>query len=591
MKSLILLLLFSTTALAQTNSNANVNAWLNDGSGSPLSSTGGALNVNVTGGGGGSTGGLTDTQLRASPVPVSGSLGRSWSLLNSSDSVSAYQAGAWNVGRTWSLTTGTDSISALVSNFPATQAISAAALPLPAGAATAANQTNGSQIAQVMGTTSEADVATSLKPVVMGARNSTGLGTWETRALQTSPLPLDANGNQAYALNVYDFSQGHETGLNPDMTSTSGDVSIPVSHTQTIFLEIYGTWTGSIVPQILGQATATSVPLRLEGSSTIQTSITGNGVYVIEGEITDLLNIKNNITSGTATLYAFGTPWATGYYSRQAGAWNVGVTNWPSSQAVTGTVAVSNLPATQAVSGSVSVSNLPATQAVSGSVSVSNFPATQAVSASALPLPTGAATAANQSTSNTSLASIDSKLTSPLTVTGTVTANVQGGNATAVKVDGSAVTQPVSMTALPVEAAANSSPIGSVSLGNSTGKTNVMKTGTLVSAATTADQVVLTYTVTTGKTFYLSYWSYEARLTTLSATGAILGACSMESPAGTKLETHTFTNGTTEIVDRFGPVQPAEPQPIASATVIRIVCTPAAATSTTWLASFGGYEK
>jgi hypothetical protein len=35
-----------------------------------------------------------------------------------------------------------------VSNFPATQAISAASLPLPTGAATSANQTNGSQITQ-----------------------------------------------------------------------------------------------------------------------------------------------------------------------------------------------------------------------------------------------------------------------------------------------------------------------------------------------------------------------------------------------------------------------------------------------------------
>jgi hypothetical protein len=43
------------------------------------------------------------------------------------------------------------------------------------------------------------------------------------------------------------------------------------------------------------------------------------------------------------------------------------------------------------------------------------------VTASSLPLPTGAATAANQATANASLASIDSKLTSPLAVTGSLT--------------------------------------------------------------------------------------------------------------------------------------------------------------------------
>ena len=75
---------------------------------------------------------------------------------------------------------------------------------------------------------------------------------------------------------------------------------------------------------------------------------------------------------------------------------------------VSGTVAVSNPQS------SVSVSNFPATQPVSGTVAVSNLPATQPVSAASLPLPTGASTAANQTTQNTSLASIDAKLPAAL---------------------------------------------------------------------------------------------------------------------------------------------------------------------------------
>ena len=59
-------------------------------------------------------------------------------------------------------------------------------------------------------------------------------------------------------------------------------------------------------------------------------------------------------------------------------------------------VHLTNPTASQTVTGSVSVSNLPATQAVSGTISVSNLPATQAISAAALPLPAGAALAANQ---------------------------------------------------------------------------------------------------------------------------------------------------------------------------------------------------
>lgn len=54
-----------------------------------------------------------------------------------------------------------------------------------------------------------------------------------------------------------------------------------------------------------------------------------------------------------------------------------------------------------------SIGNLLAgTLGIAGAVTVSNLPATQAISAVALPLPTGAATAANQTATNTSLATI-----------------------------------------------------------------------------------------------------------------------------------------------------------------------------------------
>jgi hypothetical protein len=76
-------------------------------------------------------------------------------------------------------------------------------------------------------------------------------------------------------------------------------------------------------------------------------------------------------------------------------------------------------------------------------------------------LPSGAATAAKQDTGNASLASIDGKLSSPMPI--------QGGNSTAVKVDGSAVTQPVSGTvavsSIP-SIPAGSNAIGSVSVSN-----------------------------------------------------------------------------------------------------------------------------
>lgn len=137
-------------------------------------------------------------------------------------------------------------------------------------------------------------------------------------------------------------------------------------------------------------------------------------------------------------------------------------------------------------------------------------------------------------------------------------------------------------------AAATSNPTGVVSLGNSLGKTNVMKTGTLSSSATTADQVILTYTVTTGKTFYVTYLKWQARLTTYAATATNFGPISLELPSGTKVITEEIFNAG---IDGCYILQFPEPVPVASTTVIRVVCTPSAATAFKWAASFGGYEK
>jgi hypothetical protein len=131
----------------------------------------------------------------------------------------------------------------------------------------------------------------------------------------------------------------------------------------------------------------------------------------------------------------------------------------------------------------------------------------------------------------------------------------------------------------------------SVSLGTATSKTNVLKTGSLTTTAVTADQVVLTYTVTGGKTFYLEYFCVQSRLTAVSATASILGAASLETPSGTKVFTETFVNATTSAIDRFNCLVFAEPIPVAAAAVVRVVTTPAATTSMLWIGNFGGYEK
>jgi hypothetical protein len=228
------------------------------------------------------------------------------------------------------------------------------------------------------------------------------------------------------------------------------------------------------------------------------------------------------------------------------------------------TVSVDNFPAVQAVS----VDNLPAIQPVSGTVSVSNLPATQPVSG---PL-TDTQLRANAVPVSGTFWQATQPVSGPLTDTQL--------RASAVTVSGPLTDTQLRASAVPVS--------GSLSLGSSTGKTLVMKTGTLASVAATADQVILTYTVTAGKTFYLQYLTIVARLTTYAATATNFGDASLESPAATKLFTQMIANAGAPDISGWNF---AEPVAIPAGTVIRVVCTPSAATAFTWRANLGGYEK
>jgi hypothetical protein len=118
-----------------------------------------------------------------------------------------------------------------------------------------------------------------------------------------------------------------------------------------------------------------------------------------------------------------------------------------------------------------------------------------------------------------------------------------------------------------------------------------MKTGSLTTVAITADQVVLTYTVTTGKTFFLEYVEFDGAQTTPAGGNAVvLGTISLETPSGTKVVTRRMLGGGAFNSTPFAMSFP-EPLPISSTTVIRVVTTPASTTSFYWGASFGGYER
>lgn len=127
-----------------------------------------------------------------------------------------------------------------------------------------------------------------------------------------------------------------------------------------------------------------------------------------------------------------------------------------------------------------------------------------------------------------------------------------------------------------------------VSLGCSMNKTPVGTTNTLASTAATADQVVVTYTVTAGKTFFLQFADVAARLTTYAATATNFGVASLQIDGAVVWTQMLMGAGNSPQVF----MEPGgEPIAVPGGKVIRIVCTPSAATAFTWRGNIVGYEK
>jgi len=121
----------------------------------------------------------------------------------------------------------------------------------------------------------------------------------------------------------------------------------------------------------------------------------------------------------------------------------------------------------------------------------------------------------------------------------------------------------------------------------------VLKTGSLVSSAVTADQVILTYKINPGKQFVLEYLEANVQLTTYAATATDFGSVSLEHPAGTKLMTWKCA-GPQGTLNTPIYLELPEPLPIDTGDgvgVVRVVVTPTSATSMTWEANLGGYER
>lgn len=128
-----------------------------------------------------------------------------------------------------------------------------------------------------------------------------------------------------------------------------------------------------------------------------------------------------------------------------------------------------------------------------------------------------------------------------------------------------------------------------VSLGVSVGKTPILKTNELTTTLITANQVVLTYTVTANKVFYLQYLSTHGSLSVVpgNSNPIDLGNISLETPSGTKIIHYHLLYPR----DLYRVISFAEPIPVASGVVISVVCTPSSTSGMSWIANLGGYEK
>lgn len=337
---------------------------------------------------GGSTG-LTDAQLRATPVPVSGTFWQttqpvSWAgqsvAVSSLPGSPAQEHTAANSPNACRLSDGTNFLSSLpvtgtfwqatqpVSGtfWQATQPVSAVALPLPTGAAT------------------EATLA------AMSAKLPAALGP-QTSATSLSTTPA--------------------TGASWPVTGTFWQTTQPVSIASMPSTPVTGTFWQATQPVSSTQLPAALGPQASAASFSV-TPATG------------------------ATFPVSGTFWQT----TQPVSGSVTVSGTVTANAGTGTMAVSGpLTDTQLRATAVPVSGTfwQATQPISGTVTVTDGAGALNVIVDSSALPSGAATETTLSTraSETTLSTLNGKIPSNLTVT-----------STRLLVDGSGVTQPVSGT-------------------------------------------------------------------------------------------------------------------------------------------------
>ena len=466
---------------------------LQSGSGTPLTSTGGYL----------------DTEVHGFPTTLA--------CTQSAPPWSVSQSGTWSTGRTWNLNSSTDSVD--IGNYPTSQTV---------------NGTVNANLQSGLGTTISA-TGTYLDTQLHGSITA-NLGTLNGAA--TAANQVTGNTNLATISGQLPSSLGAKTTANSLAVNVASDQTVSVSASAlplpsgaaTSALQVSGNSTLSSIQNsvadidtktpALGQAlSSASVPVVLPAAQittlTPPTTITAN-----QGGTWNINNISGTVSlpTGAATatgvaavVTALGSPFQAGGSIGNTGfsingtlpafattpTFNLGTLNGAATSALqtTGNTALSaiqtsvaNIPAQgQALSAASLPVVLPAAQITAltppTSISVSNFPATQLVSAASLPLPSGAATSALQTTGNSTLSTIATNTTNAgtPTVSQSTAANL---NATVVGSGGAALATSANQATMITS-------LGSI-VTNTTGAATAANQATIIANQTNGTQVVQT---------------------------------------------------------------------------------------------------
>jgi hypothetical protein len=397
-----------------------------------------------------------------------------------------------------------------VSNFPATQPVSATSLPLPTGASTSAKQpalgtagTPSTDVITVQGITS----MTALKVDGSGVTQPIS-GTVTANVGTTNGLALDATLTGGTQKTRVTDGTLNITLLNSAPGSDTGQVAIPVRVISQLGAGSGGG--GSNLATAAKGTTAAGNPTSVDvdtNTQALHVAVTNTSLPVTGTFWQATQPVSGTVTANIGTTNGLALD-STLTGGTQRSKLTDGTTNVAVKAASTAAVAAD--PALVVV---VSPNN---SVAVTGTF----WQATQPISASSLPLPSGAATAAKQPALGTA---------------GTASADVitvQGiTSMTALKVDGSGVTQPVS---------------GTVTANAGSGTFTV--TGTVTSNIGTTNGLALDATIGRGQ-----------GSTTSGQTGPLIqGAVTTAAPSYTTAQTSPLSLTTTGLlrIDGSGVTQP-----------------------------------